>query len=536
MPRVPQLEGPSVRRDPMPIARVSAPTARSAGADFAQGLAQVGEVISAKGRELAEIEAKEIATRAEKAMLEVGYGDGGLYTKRGKAALDAAAAHEETLGKMREEALKNTRGGAYTERILGPHIDDLILSEQARAARFLDEQRRAYDDDTSAGRIIVARERAARRYDEPEEVAEALRIVDTEARARSARQGLDGDALEAVVTKERSDAIEALLQSAIANDPANSRRYYQKYAAGLTADKRATFRTAIDRADRGARATAIAGLIFERGGARSQMNEAVADIDDPQLKEAVRIRLNRLFTAEDKADEQARRDQRDATWERVYNDPRMTADQIPAGLGRTEGAMREYLAKRDAGVKPKTKPERYVAWQEMSDSELALQNPLEWKADLDEADFQEFSRQWGELRRGTARGPVKATGGVGKLTRDDITREVNKLANSLGIPHGVSAAREDNARYSQLDRWVRERAAAEKDLDLDGLYRIVDSAAEEIVTSPGRFWDSTSLRFELDALPVQTLPESQGDLVEGAIYSTARGPARWNGTAFEKVE
>jgi hypothetical protein len=93
--------------------------------------------------------------------------------------------------------------------------------------------------------------------------------------------------------------------------------------------------------------------------------------------------------------------------------------------------------------------------------------------------------------------------------------------------------------YASDSATLRQQQAQQFQQDTQGseLGRIVVSTPEVKPVAPGWFSSGTpgkpSQRTEID---IRALPATKDRLIPGAVYATAQGNARWNGSAFEAIE
>lgn len=234
-------------------ARIDDSAARIAGAGGdaeARALAGLGNAV--KGAvdvgvkaydDYSKSKATQLITEYRRSMNEALYGDGGILTKQGEAAIDADRQRADRAHQLRDELLKDTN--EFTRHYFTTLADDYDADTSLKAQRYADEQRTTMlnrNDEAAAnerGEFAIASYKNQQDFDRG--AGEGL----WHAEQRLRRQGYSGEALARGLKEYTSKVFGGAIQQALANgDIQSAERLLSKgsriYGEGESAYSRMT--------------------------------------------------------------------------------------------------------------------------------------------------------------------------------------------------------------------------------------------------------------------------------------------------------
>jgi hypothetical protein len=306
MPTVPRYNQPQLKDQALPGARVTtdAPKEAFGGGPSTEALGKAasglagqvvdyGQEVKKQADDLATTEAYEKTVRLK---LDLFYNpQTGAYNRKGK---DALGAHEEYQKQFEtgadeiEKSLANDDQRAMYKRIRSQQ--GLELDGSLQRHTFGEIQR--FDEETTKASIATQREDAVLNFHVPGKVDQSVKTQREMIEANGYRQGKSRDVIDLEIKEAESQTHTAIINRMLANgQDMTAKSYYTKYKGALDAKDVTSVERALEdgtmRGESQRASDAIMREYSDLGAAR----EAVKQIKDPKLRDAVDDRVRSEF-------------------------------------------------------------------------------------------------------------------------------------------------------------------------------------------------------------------------------------------------
>ena len=530
MPTVPySAQGRRVALEPLGAPRALGVSLSPALVIAGRGLQELSQVAEKFQLEHDITAAKSVETDFRGALLEAGTGNGGFYTLAGENAIRAQAGYAKTVEKLYQQA-KGALGAGRVARLAGESLDTAYLTERARSIQHYRKELSTWQDERSVARSELAAAEAVAFYNDRELFKKSLDTIAHEALERGQRAGASEEVIAADVLGLQSKAIQASITSAAARDPSDALELFAKWGNRLDAGTRAAVSNTVFDAARKVSAIEISERLLSGGGSQQQQLAEVREIEDPELRDSVRVRVNQFWTDQRVGRESAMRDL-DASLTRIVlsgeiNTPEDLLLHGRGASGSTLRALDSFIAKRaDGSTQAANDPAASQRWRLMTDEQLAQQEPNGvWLLDLGRKEFEEdFIPAVGAARRALATKSAPK-----QITRPDIEKQITDWSISIGIgvPH-EDRDEDENTRSLGFANYVREGIRAYEDPTWDDLQVVLQRATRRHTVIERDFWTTEDERFGFELTPEQIgdVQMSEQDRAEARAHLVGQGVA-----------
>ena len=237
MPRVPVFEGPQVRQQPRgPVQLGGVAPDSSPIAQGLQGFTRGAEVLASQERERADTALlMEADTQLTKWQQKTMYDEGGVYTRKGKNALDVTNQTLEQFEKAQEEiasTLTNDQQRARYAQIVASRRNSI----SGDLNRYEYGERQNYYGQVEKGQLETSMQGAALDYQDPAKVQQYRQKVDAVLASRAERLGLSPEAAQAEKLKYNSSLVSDVLQRQATDNPYEAQKNLKQFESTMTAD------------------------------------------------------------------------------------------------------------------------------------------------------------------------------------------------------------------------------------------------------------------------------------------------------------
>lgn len=486
MPRVAGTPGRTVALQPLGAPRAVAVSDAPGLAVAGQALGQVADVSEKFQIEHDIWAAKSVDTRFRQAVLDAGMGEGGYYTLAGENAVRAHEGYGKTIEKLRREAI-DALGTGRAGRIATDEIEGFYLAEQARSTQHYRRELSTAQDETSKARMGLAAAEGVAFYNDEPRFKKALETIAYETLEQGQRAGASEETIAAAIMGAQSKLIQSAITSARERDPRDALVLFSKYQNRLDAGTRAAVSSEVFEAARKISAIEISEQLLARGGSQQAQLAAVREIEDDELRDSVRVRVNQFWTDQRAGREAAERELDAETTRLVVSGRIRNPEDLPTGLtGSARRALVTLIGKQAKGEDLAPDPARYRAWRTMPDAELAKQEPnAAWKLALGPY-FDDFTKDVGR-----ARTAVEGRAAKKQLTPGAINDQIDLFARSIGVYATPSDSDEKNATHLAFDNYVRLELQRFEDPGFEDLRGVLQQATRRYTVGGGDFFSLT---------------------------------------------
>jgi len=493
MPRVADYGGRRVALDPLGAPRAAAVSAAPGLEVAGQALGQVADVAEKFQLEADITSAKAIDTAFRAQVLEAGMGDGGFYTLAGENAVRGHEAYSKSVDKLYHDA-KGKLGTGRAGRLAGDALDDFVLSERARATQHYRREQAVHADDTSKARTQLAAAEGVAFYNDDPTFRRSLDTIAHEALERGQRAGSSEERIAADVLGLQSKMIAAAVKSASERNPRDALVLYQKWQHRLDAGTRAATSHIVFDAARKVSSIEISERVLERGGSQQAQLAAVREIEDVELRDSVRTRINQFWTDQRLARTAAERDLDSSVTAQIQSGHIKYLEDLPSvgGSGAARRGWERLITARSGGLALAPDHEAWIKWHTMPTAELARPEPGgEWAAKLG-PEYDEFVKSVGAARR-----KVAGQSPTAQLTRETINQQVSLFARAAGLYAKPSDNEHQQTKHRDFDNYVRLELQRFKDPSFDDLLGVLQQATRAYTVDAPWSFAETRLGFEL---------------------------------------
>ena len=247
MPRVPVFEGPQVRQQPRgPVQLGGVAPDSSPIAQGLQGFTRGAEVLASQERERADTALlMEADTQLTKWQQKTMYDEGGVYTRKGKNALDVTNQTLEQFEKAQEEiasTLTNDQQRARYAQIVASRRNSI----SGDLNRYEYGERQNYYGQVEKGQLETSMQGAALDYQDPAKVQQYRAKIDAVLASRAQRLGLSPEAAQAERLETNSGMSSAVIQRMLVDSPQKAKGYFESYKDTMTAEDQIRASSGID--------------------------------------------------------------------------------------------------------------------------------------------------------------------------------------------------------------------------------------------------------------------------------------------------
>lgn len=248
MPRVPTYDTAQVGQQPVRAVELRgiAPDS-SAIADGLQSFQRGAQILAAKEREKADtallMDADNQLTKwQQKAMYDE---NGGVFTRKGKNALDVTNQTLEQFEQTQAEIAKNLTNDQQRSRYA-----QIVASRRNSLSNDLNRyeysERQNYYGEVEKGQLETSMQGAALDYQDPAKVQGYRQKIDAVLASRAERLGLSPEAAQAERLKTNSGMSTAVIQRMLVDDPSKAKGYFDSFKDTMTAEDQIRASSGID--------------------------------------------------------------------------------------------------------------------------------------------------------------------------------------------------------------------------------------------------------------------------------------------------
>jgi len=503
---------------PRPLAVSSAPALAAAGG-------ALGEVSDVAGKFQLEHDlyaAKSVDTAFRTAVFEAGMGDGGFYTLAGENAVRSHEAYGQRLQKLYEDA-KTKLGTGKAAEVGGEALDTAYLGERARATQHYRKELATANDETSLARTQLAANELVAFYNDEPLVKRKLEEIAHEALERGQRAGSSEETIAAEIVGLQSKAIFAAITSAKERDPRDALTLFAKWGPRMDAGTRAASADIVFDAARKISAIEISERLLAGGGSQQAQLAQVREIEDDELRDSVRTRVNQKWTDE-RAGRALAMQELDSAETHLYlsGQKKNLEDMAPGLSGGAQRAISRLVDARSQGIELAPDQGFYKGYLLMTTQERAkLQDGAELMTKVGPALYPRVLKEIGQARR-----TIEGSSPTQQLTLGTINGRIATFAKS----NGLWATNEDDEtkweRFQAFDSYVRLELQRYQDPALEDLLGVLQDATQRFTVDPGVFSsEQTRFGFELQSVDLPNVEMSDEHREEARAFLVEQGTA-----------
>lgn len=245
--RVPTFDTAQVQQQPGRAVELRGVAPDNSGIeDGLRSFQRGAEILVAKERERADtallMEADNQLTQwQQKAM----YDEGGVYTRKGKNALDVTNQTLEQFEQTQAEIAKNLTNDAQKARYA-----QIVASRRNALSSDLNRyeytERQNYYGQVEKGQLETSMQGAALEYQDPNKVQQYRQKIDAVLASRAERLGLSPEAAQAERLETNSGMSTAVIQRMLVNSPQKAKSYFESFKGTMTAEDQIRTSNGID--------------------------------------------------------------------------------------------------------------------------------------------------------------------------------------------------------------------------------------------------------------------------------------------------
>lgn len=507
MPTARKYGAPQVSQAAIPGARKqAAETDLSTGAGFQQAKARKWGVVADVGAGLANqftrmAEEQRVAAD-QTAVLEANvarakwvnerlyHPDTGALGIHGKDAMPLP----ETVGAEYRAKVGELTSGLHTDRQRAAFARDSANDEinlDGNLRRHVAKEMQTYQQGVLEATVATSTSSAISNASDPRMVGIELKKATDAITQLGPHVGLSPEqisvAQRSATTAIHKGVIERLLQN---DNDKGARAYYEETKDQIDGQAIAHIEAALDEGTLRGSSQRKADEIVQAGGTLTKQLEAVRNIEDPKLRDAVRERVEH----EAAVSERAEREQEEANSTHAFNliDKSHNVASIPPAMwssfsGATKSSLRSYAEHLTKGIPVETDDQTFYALMEQAGTDRAAflrQNLLDYKGKLSEGDFQQLTGLKLSIRNNDAAGADKVLGGF--RTKTDI---IENSLTQYGIdPKNKAMAPAIAQLQRMLDRRIEASQANGQKVTNVEIQAAVDDLLSQKETVPGSWW------------------------------------------------
>lgn len=313
----------------------------------------------------------------------------------------------------------------------------------------------------------------------------------------------------------------SMVAAMIQDNPRDARNYYTLNKDDMLADTRVAVEKELESAELLQSAQEQADLIMEKATLEgADPVKLASEITDPDLRKNTES-LVRIYQADaERHRKQVERQQSDAAWDAVINDPR--PESIPKAVSSTQRMkMLKYIQGVASGKGIDTNWEQYYKLAKMAGDPATRQqfkdlDLNQYRPVLGNAELKSFMN----LQAGLAKGDDKT-----KLKLDELysnKQVIDGLLKSADIDTNPKVGTDDAKRLAKWRQYIDfqvEQIKAQNGGTIDKRTYLdtVTRALQEVIIDEGSFFDDTKLRFEVDQADIGDVPEADRNEIIAAL-------------------
>lgn len=550
MPKVRRYGTQQVESAPIPGVRKTAaetPTSTGAGLEAARAekfetIAGVGSAVGRQGTALflqlreaerdraddaAILEASNKLARVEQGLL---YSDGGALSKKGK---DSFGLPETVNTEFEKQA------GEIAKGLVGPKQQAAFARERAQRGinlsatlhRHVFGERQAWEASELKEGVKNGVNAAVANALDPRRVAEELQAITTRIERHGPRAGMSPEAVKAALEGATTDVHVGVVERLLANNQDRAAKaYFEETKAQISG-------TALERVEKAIEVGSLRGEaqrkteeITRAGGTFAEQLERAKAIDDPELQDEVRRRLEHQKTVDDRIERERRETDLGDAYVAIDRggsvdavSPALWARVVRDGHG---SALRAYAKQRASGAEPETNYAVYYGYLQMASNEPAnfvKTNLLGNRHQLSDSEFKQLASLQMSIRSGQKEAADKVL--------DDFRSAEDVINNSLRLAGVDPTDKKATAPVTYLRQRVGElsgalaRETGKKPTNKD-IQAIVDSVLSQPVSARDGFWSYFSsepnAKIPLLEMTIGNVPTAARRQIEDVLRKNGR--------------
>lgn len=278
MPRIPTYDGPQIRQ-----AGLGAPQVGGRGpdnSDLVQGVNQIGRAATqyfAQEKQKADQAAVlDADNQLNQWQLNTMFNNqDGVYTKKGKNALDVTNQTVDSFDKYAQELSAKLKDGDQRTRFneIAARRKQSLMGD---LNRYEYQQRETYYDDVDKSQVETAMQGAALYYDKPDKIAEYNLQMRAVLASQAERKGLPPEALQANLLRFNSQMASNVIQRMASDDPYRAKQYFETAQKDMTAEDQVQIDRLITREIKSRELEARQAQMVSRAELSSKIGDATA--------------------------------------------------------------------------------------------------------------------------------------------------------------------------------------------------------------------------------------------------------------------
>ena len=368
---------------------------------------------------------------------------------------------------------------------------------------------------------------------DPDAIADHLSTARTALVAQANAEGWTKEVLLQRLKDVTSAGYAGVVDRLLVDDPSAARAFYDAKKEEIGGNVRAKLERALKEGVTRQQAQAATDAIVAQIGTESlsAMLAQARQISDPELRDAV---VDRVKIRHAEGETQRKNEEKIAktqAWTGILEGG--SSDQIPPALWaelphETQRQIHAYEEKRAKGEEPQTNTGVYYKLRQMSHSEFAKVNLMDYVNQLSVVDFKKLADEQNSINAGNPREAAKRT----SLSR--AMTQAKRLLEDVGIKTGSRASNSDKRRVAQFQTVLTQELARIQDEQGGPADEVqIQALINQLLTRgevPGstRFNDPNLFYFESlatgrgDEFFIDEIPDDERDAIERALRSSPK--------------
>lgn len=371
---------------------------------------QANDVIAAERARADDTMTKELDYKATIARNRMLYGDdgkSGALSRTGKNAMGAAeefgTAYDQELEAIGSEA-KNPTQRAFFEKIKLQHKANLNDTIQ----RHTFGEIKKYEENVTSASVKTAQEDAVLNYHNPKMIAESIGKQKSLIASFYNDPEMKDPVTAAKVTEAVSSTHVGVTKRMLSNgNDLAAKNYYDTVKDQISGSEVADLERVLRIGSIKGESTRNADTIVAKAGGLQASLEAAKKIKDPEVRDATRDRINQQFADIERAKKMDMETTYQATIETLRKNGGKYEDLDPNVRAKfdiaQEESLQKYAARMKAGMPITSNPQTKYGLDQLAvnQPDVFMKQPLwELRSELDEVDFDKYSKLQGEMKKG----------------------------------------------------------------------------------------------------------------------------------------
>jgi len=512
MPQVPRYDEQKVQSQNLPGVKIQ-DVSNAAAFGMGQGQAKLNkaqdEVVGSISKYV-EIEKKhadevsflEFDKKLSEYQVQTEYGQGGVYSKKGKDALSSHEELETNWNKTTTQMIDELP--SWQQDKARARVNQRWGSINEGAQRHAFSEKTKYDNELTKSYIANSQNEAQHNFTNPDRVKQSIEEQKLVINQHLDRNGIKDDAIRKNTIDEAVGKTHALVISKYADSDNDvlAQKYYDDHKDEITGQAETQVTKLLEESSTKGKSQRLSAEIIKSTktyGEALAKARTVGKTEGSKIQDATVARVKDFYSEKKLAERDLYEDLTNSA-SRIIDStknydaiPNYIKSQLPLN---DKKALQNYAETSAKGAQTPTDWGKYTELRDMASNpktqqEFADMNPLMYRNSLDDSKFSEMVKLRDGIRKGHP-DTLKLLEGVRSKTQI-----VNDTLNKIDVTKKSNPEQYDSF-YRKVDQQVEElQASTGKKASSADIQKIVDSLTIEGVTSKGWLWDTKKKAYEL---------------------------------------